>query len=250
MIINDIKVLLAFKSQTSIDTVKNHLRDLRRLIFYESKDGTDSQFELTNFVPNILILEDSLGKRSGHQVIEWILASGGKLNNMGIVFVSDKDLPGALEDAQTVGRIHIVSNQMDVNDVKLAFIKAFNYYTGSFHHEFRTRLLQEEDVLITQGEKADNVYLLKKGRLIANQLANSKLVYLGEILPGEFVGEMAYINQEMRSATVTATEARELIEIPIQFADQVLFRRPSWAKALMRTLSKRLKRSNREASTR
>ncbi len=245
---NDIKVLLAFKNQKSMETIKSHLKDLKRLNFYESKDGTDCQFKLTNVVPNILILEDSLGKHSGKQVIEWVISSGGKFNNMGIVLVSDSECQDALEDAQAMGRIHLISSQMDVNDIKLGFIKAFNYYTGSLHHEFRTRLLQAEDVLITQGEKADNVYLVKKGRLAARQLANSKMIHLGEILPGEFVGEMAYINQEMRSATVVATEACELIEIPIQFADQVLFRKPSWAKALMRTLSKRLVRSNRNAS--
>ncbi|MBL7688606.1 MAG: Crp/Fnr family transcriptional regulator, partial [Bdellovibrionaceae bacterium] len=60
----------------------------------------------------------------------------------------------------------------------------------------------------------------------------------------EFVGEMAHINQEPRSASVKALEDCELIEIPNGSLDLVLFSKPAWAQALMRTLSRRLKRIN------
>jgi CRP/FNR family cyclic AMP-dependent transcriptional regulator len=43
---------------------------------------------------------------------------------------------------------------------------------------------------------------------------------------------------------VKALSDCELIEIPIGTLDTVLFSKPAWARALMMTLSKRLKRSN------
>ena len=105
-------------------------------------------------------------------------------------------------------------------------------------------MLSKGDVLIREGEKAEFVYLLQKGRLRAVHFEGAEERLLGGVEPGEFVGEMAYINQELRSATVIADEESELVEIPIQYVDQILFQKPSWAKALMRTLSRRLKRTN------
>jgi hypothetical protein len=57
-------------------------------------------------------------------------------------------------------------------------------------------------------------------------------------------GEMAYINGEPRAANVIAEGPSELIEIPFERLDHVLFQKPMWSKALMRTLSKRLKNAN------
>lgn len=239
-----IRVLLAFQNSMAIEQIKNSLSGLNRLRFYESTDGTDCLFKLTNVTPNILIIEDCLDKRSGLQVIDWILKKGGALNKIGVILISDEGLPTEFEDACAIGRINIVSKELGPSQIKLAFVKAFNFYSGTNHHEFRIRLLEKGSVLIREGERADNVYLLQRGQLRAVRNNGAGEQFLGDILAGEFVGEMAYINQDMRSATVIAEEECELIEIPIQFADQILFRKPSWAKALMRTLSKRLKKSN------
>lgn len=45
-------------------------------------------------------------------------------------------------------------------------------------------------------------------------------------------------------ATVQAIGDCELIEIPMGTLDMVLFSKPAWSKALVATLSRRLKRSN------
>ncbi|MGZ3771541.1 MAG: Crp/Fnr family transcriptional regulator, partial [Bdellovibrio sp.] len=70
-------------------------------------------------------------------------------------------------------------------------------------------------------------------------------VMLGEIMPGEFVGEMGHFNHEPRSATVEAITEVELIAIPSGSLESVVFARPSWAKALVKTLSLRLRRANK-----
>lgn len=242
---SDIKVLLALQSDESIERVRDDLSALKRLKFFESRDGTDSLFKLNNSAHHILIIEENLAKRSGSQVIDWVLKKGGaSLSKMGLILISDEELSDKFQDACASGRLKVISHTFGSSQMKLAFVHAFNYFSGTSRQEFKVRILSQGDVLIRQGEKADNVYLLQKGKLraIQNSEANERL--LGDITPGEFVGEMAYINQDMRSATVIADEHSELVEIPIQFADQILFQKPSWAKALMKTLSKRLKRSN------
>ena len=85
---------------------------------------------------------------------------------------------------------------------------------------------------------------MKSGELTATKEGSNQNVTLGKIKAGEFVGEMAHINNETRSATVQANCDCELIEIPMGTLDLVLFSKPMWAKALVATLSKRLKASN------
>ncbi len=86
---------------------------------------------------------------------------------------------------------------------------------------------------------------MRSGRLIAiAHHGAAEARELGIVETGEFVGEMAYINGEPRSATVKALDLCELIEIPVHLLDHVLFTKPAWAKALMKTLSKRVKAAN------
>jgi CRP-like cAMP-binding protein len=107
------------------------------------------------------------------------------------------------------------------------------------------KLLAPGEKLFRQGDPADLAYLVKSGLLRAYRMQDGKTLTLGDINPGEFVGEMAYINSEPRSADVEAVENCELIEIPLGTFDSLLFSKPTWSMALMKTLSKRLKTANR-----
>ena len=75
-----------------------------------------------------------------------------------------------------------------------------------------------------------------------------KIYFIDEHLKDyEFAGEMAYINNEPRSAFIEATSDAQLIEVPIELVDKILYKRPAWSKALMQTLSKRLKTANKSS---
>jgi CRP/FNR family cyclic AMP-dependent transcriptional regulator len=75
-----------------------------------------------------------------------------------------------------------------------------------------------------------------------------KKVVLGNVESGKFVGEMAYINNEPRSAFIEEVSDAQLIEVPIELVDKILYKRPVWSKALLQTLSKRLKIANKPTS--
>ena len=87
--------------------------------------------------------------------------------------------------------------------------------------------------------------ILKSGQLQAFNTIDEQKVILGNVEIGEFVGEMAYINNEPRSAYIEALSDAQLIEVPIELVDKILFTRPAWSKSLMQTLSRRLKNANR-----
>jgi CRP-like cAMP-binding protein len=103
-------------------------------------------------------------------------------------------------------------------------------------------------MLLRDGDSADSVFLVKSGRLKAFKNEGPNEVVLGYINAGEFVGEMAYIHGEARSANVVSLTECELIEIPNDCLDSVLFSKPAWAKALVKTLSSRLKQANADKS--
>jgi CRP-like cAMP-binding protein len=55
---------------------------------------------------------------------------------------------------------------------------------------------------------------------------------------------MAHITGDTRSADVEAVENSELVDIPVGTLDILLFSKPIWARALMKTLAQRLRATN------
>lgn len=238
------KILIATPSSSSIEKIRDDLSVMNRLKIYESNVGIDCLFKMENSIPQILIIEDRLPKSSGKKVIEWVLAQGKEYSKMAIILMTEEPSHSEFQEQMTTGKLQVISSVLNSSEFKLAFVKAYNYSMGAVQKDFRTKYLKKGETLLREGEDAEYVYLLRQGKLLAYQSRNFDDKVLGDILPGEFVGEMAYINRELRSATVVADCQSELIEIPMGQVDQILFQKPSWAKALMKTLSRRLKRSN------
>ena len=68
-------------------------------------------------------------------------------------------------------------------------------------------------VLIKQGDEADSVYLIRSGSFTVSSLIGGRDVVLSYIPSGNYIGEMALLNDAPRSATVKATVASEVIKI-------------------------------------
>jgi CRP-like cAMP-binding protein len=82
------------------------------------------------------------------------------------------------------------------------------------------------DVIIKEGDPADNFYLLQTGALNL-KVAGAKQTTLVAIKPGEAVGWSSLAGRESYSATVECAEPSELIEINKEKLDQVLRRYPA-----------------------
>ena len=101
------------------------------------------------------------------------------------------------------------------------------------------------DVLITEGTIQPNIFILKSGKLVVMKSNGRDVKTIGEISPGAFIGEMAYLGkQKMHQATVIAVENSEVIEIHGDSFLQTLTENPVWLKALLRTLVTRLEEQN------
>lgn len=69
------------------------------------------------------------------------------------------------------------------------------------------------DVLIQEGADDDCVYLLRKGSVTVSRRIAGKEIVLGYLPAGNYVGEMAFLTKQKRSATVRAAVAAEAIKI-------------------------------------
>ena len=106
-------------------------------------------------------------------------------------------------------------------------------------------VLASGHVLIRQGDAADYIYMLVTGRLrawVTDQYGSSEVV--GDITPGEVVGEMALLTDEPRSATVRAVRDSELISIPRSSFMQIVAGDPGSLLNITRMIVKRLRRAN------
>lgn len=97
--------------------------------------------------------------------------------------------------------------------------------------------LEPEAILFEEGSKGREMYILLEGSL---QIYKENRT-ITTILPVDYIGEMAIIEDKPRSATVIATTPSRLLQIsPDQF-DSFLARQPASLVAMMKTLSQRIR---------
>lgn len=104
--------------------------------------------------------------------------------------------------------------------------------------------LKKGDVLIREGSESDSMYLLQEGSLAVFKRKGAKDALLGHIHTGELVGEMSFLDQEPRSATVIAATDATLVEIPHQKFVELFQSQPTWFQSLIKTLLNRLRATN------
>jgi len=211
----------------------------------ESKDGTDVLNRLSNDWSNIVIVEKDLPRIDARAIFERILKNPtSKENKIAFIFIGEIPEDVSFVEEVVSGQLQYVADARDDTKLSEAFARALNFLTHETVSEFYLRFLASKEVLLQDGAKADHVYILRRGELRAFRVEDKTEITLGTIKVGEFVGEMAYINGEPRSASVIAETDCELIEIPINELDVLLLKNPTWSRALMKTLSGRLKNSN------
>lgn len=93
------------------------------------------------------------------------------------------------------------------------------------------------DVLTTEGTPGHECFIISSGRATVTLRGER----LGELGPGNAVGEMALLDRSPRSATVTALTDMEVFVLePRSFGD-LIERHPSVAKLMLAELARRLR---------
>jgi len=91
--------------------------------------------------------------------------------------------------------------------------------------------------LITEGEVEDCLYIIVEGRVRVHSKGQT-LTVLGA---GRSVGELAVLDPEPRSASVTAVDYTRAFRIAKEPFEEVMARRPEIAQSVMRALVRRIR---------
>lgn len=210
---------------------------------FTAEDGVEALFKIANVTPHVIIADAHLTKLGGLELCQQILHNH-KEKNISVIVISEWPEKDQFVDEVVTGQVQFLVEAQLTAHFGLCLNRALNRISLDEDSSYHLKFLSSDEILFREGELARSVFVVKKGELVAYKQQSEKTVVLGSIGEGEFVGEMAHFNGEPRSATVKALKSSELIEIPSGTLDMVLFSKPAWSKALIATLSKRLKKSN------
>ncbi|MBI1865677.1 MAG: cyclic nucleotide-binding domain-containing protein [Nitrospirae bacterium] len=102
----------------------------------------------------------------------------------------------------------------------------------------RLRRLKPGETVIREGEPGTSVYILKSGSVsVAMSRRDDEAQVLAKLVPCDLFGEMAILDHTPRSATVTASEETEVLEIPEPDLRRVLDADPDLALRVHRALA-------------
>jgi CRP-like cAMP-binding protein len=98
------------------------------------------------------------------------------------------------------------------------------------------------DVIMRQGDASDALHVITRGRVrVEREQPSETPLVLAELGAGDVIGEMGLLDSAPRSATVTALDDTETIEIHSSVMALVIMQYPQIAAVLLRTLSRRLR---------
>ena len=105
--------------------------------------------------------------------------------------------------------------------------------------------LRRGEVLVSEGDVSDALFVLVTGRLrITRRRPDGAEDVVGEVGPGESVGEMAFFTGEPRSATARARRDSVLVRLTNDVFEQLITRHPAILRQVTRLQIERLRKAN------
>lgn len=226
--------------QSVEEIIKTHFQNST---VFSAVDGTEALFKSENVPPHVVLIDANIQKMNAFDLAEKLLH---RKDRIAVIIIADRLDKEHFVNEVVTGQMQFLERPVNEKQLARAITRALNWSSFGENSNYHLRFLDENELVIKFGEKGDSVYLVKSGKLKAFREENGQEILLGYIQTGEFVGEMSYINGEPRSASVVSITPCELIEIPNHYFDIVLFTKPAWSKALVKTLSQRLRNSNED----
>lgn len=104
------------------------------------------------------------------------------------------------------------------------------------------------EIVITEGTLDPYVYFVKSGTLNVVKTSGRKVQILAELKAGDFIAEMAHLGtNKIHSASVITSSDVEMVQIEADKIYDVLAANPTWLKALLKNLVKKIEANNFKA---
>ena len=150
------------------------------------------------------------------------------LNPNMTVLDSEKPLNDLLDGARPIGLLSMLRDE----------------YISDFKEDIERFSIAKDEILINQDDPATDVFIVVTGKLQAVMtLKNGKETVVGEILPGEPVGEMQNFTSGFRNARVYGVSQTDLIRLPKEIFEKLAVRLPGIVRR-MAAISRRRLRKN------
>lgn len=108
----------------------------------------------------------------------------------------------------------------------------------------RKRMLVKDEVLFHKGDAGNSLFIILSGWVkVFTQDDRGNEVALNQVGAGEIIGEMALLDYEPRSASVTALEKTSALELSREDFMEILKGQPDLPLSLIRNLSSRLRQN-------
>jgi CRP-like cAMP-binding protein len=108
--------------------------------------------------------------------------------------------------------------------------------TGALGKEYK-----DGENIINEGEKGDCMYVIQEGKVEVYQERDQKDIHLAFLNEGDFFGEMAIFEQEVRSASVRAVGNVQILTIDKKNFLKRIHEDPSLAFHIVRNMSNRIR---------
>ena len=144
----------------------------------------------------------------------------------------DSMIPKKLEAQVHLRKIPLLA---DLSDEELVPIK----------QELRFRHYAKREIVLQKGGSGDGLLFLLSGHLqVVDITEDGRAIGLRMLVPGDFFGEIALINNSTRSASVVALTAVVVAFLPATSAMHLFSHSPSVAKQMLRHLAQKIQRDS------
>lgn len=244
--------------------VRENIEELLQLSNYEvttapnGKEGVKRALEVS---PDLILCDIMMPEMDGYEVL-YLIGKNPSIASIPFIFLTakaektdfrkgmnmgaDDYITKPFEEMELLGAIERRLQKFDklsAHENLQEFVeKAKNYHElKDLENSAKTRRFKRKDIIYRQGDFASYAYKIKQGRVKTFQINPDGKEFIQDLLKdGDFLGEKALIQDTDRTEFAQALEETELILIPRQDFQNLIFQNREVSGQFIKMLSKNL----------
>ncbi len=105
-------------------------------------------------------------------------------------------------------------------------------------------VLKAGEMIFNEGDQSKSLYFVKRGVIRIFKKKGTGAIEIDSIRAGQVLGELAFFDNQPRSASAEALTQVEMVEISKAALDDAISKVPEWFSALVKTITSRLRNTN------
>ncbi len=172
-------------------------------------------------------------------------ASVKALTDLVVFELTKSSVDALLRDKPEITKILYQFYKYRVLDIALARSRLFYDLTPEERkkiiNSFQFIRAKKNDLIIQEGKESDELYLIKSGevKVFTRDPKSKKPILLAILGPHDFFGEIAFITNQSRSASVVVSKDSELLRIEKRKMEDIIYQFPQISKRLQSVFKER-----------